>query len=61
MILGPIALILGILGLNYVKAHPRAGGTGHAWAGVILGALTTLAHIGGIVLIAAGALSARNF
>lgn len=36
-ILGPIALILGILGLRYVKVNPTAKGTGHAIAGVVLG------------------------
>lgn len=36
-ILGPIALIFGILGLRYVKEHPTAKGTGHAIAGIVLG------------------------
>lgn len=36
-VLGPIALILGILGLRYVKANPAAKGTGHAIAGIVLG------------------------
>src|SRR5262249_46286645 len=48
-ILGPIALILGILGLRFVREHPEAKGTGHAWAGIILGGLTTLLTRRGIV------------
>lgn len=35
-ILGPIALIFGILGLKAVRAHPRMHGTGHAIAGIVL-------------------------
>jgi hypothetical protein len=50
LILGPIALVLGILGLNYVKEHPEAHGTGHAWAGIILGSLVILGHLGLIAL-----------
>ena len=46
LILGPIALIFGILGLRFAKANPRAGGTGHAIAGIVLGSLTTLANWG---------------
>jgi hypothetical protein len=44
LLLGPIALILGILGFFYVRAHPQAKGTGHALAGIILGSLTTLGN-----------------
>lgn len=51
LVLGPIALTLGILGLQYVKAHPTAKGTGHAIAGIVLGAITTLGN--GVVLIGA--------
>ena len=54
LLLGPAALILGILGMRYVKANPTAKGTGHAIAGIILGGLTTLGNwgvvIGGIVM-----------
>jgi hypothetical protein len=46
LILGPLALVFGILGLNYVKDHPAAKGTGHAIAGVVLGSLTTLGNFG---------------
>jgi dipeptidyl aminopeptidase/acylaminoacyl peptidase len=51
LVLGPIALILGILGLRYVKANPSAKGTGHAIAGIVLGALTTLVYWGAIIVL----------
>ena len=49
LLLGPAALVLGILGLRYVRANPTAKGTGHAIAGIIMGVLTTLANWGSIV------------
>lgn len=48
-ILGPIALVLGILGLRYVGQHPTAKGTGHSIAGIVLGGLTLLFNWGGIL------------
>jgi hypothetical protein len=36
-ILGPIAIILGILGLMHLKENPEAGGKGHAITAIILG------------------------
>jgi hypothetical protein len=50
-VLGPIALILGILGLKYGASHPTAGGAGHAWAGIVLGSLVALAHAGVVVFL----------
>src|SRR4051812_694672 len=46
LILGAIALVLGILGLRFAKANPEAHGTGHAIAGIVLGSLEILGHIG---------------
>jgi DNA-directed RNA polymerase subunit RPC12/RpoP len=61
LILGPIALILGIMGLRFVAAHPKAKGTGHAWAGVVLGTLTTLGNWGIVIVgVAAGILGAAK-
>lgn len=42
LVLGPIALVLGILGLLFVNANPTAKGTGHAIAGIVLGTITLL-------------------
>jgi hypothetical protein len=49
LILGPLALIFGILGKRYVTQHPTAKGTGHAIAGIVLGSLTMLLNWGGLV------------
>jgi hypothetical protein len=43
-LLGPAALILGILGLRLVRQYPTAKGTGHAIAGIVLGSLELLAN-----------------
>jgi hypothetical protein len=55
MVLGPIALIFGLLGLKYAKEHPRAGGKGHAIAGIVLGSLVLLGHLGVILVFAIAA------
>lgn len=57
-ILGPIALIFGIIGLRKVNENPEVKGTGHAITGIILGSLELLAHIG---CIAFGVLRAFRF
>src|SRR5262249_23716226 len=49
-VLGPIAFILGILGLNYAKKHPTAHGRGHAIVGIIAGLITTLLWWGGTIV-----------
>jgi hypothetical protein len=49
LVLGPAAFILGILGLRYGNKYPTAGGKGHAIAGIVLGALVVLGHIGVIL------------
>jgi predicted Zn finger-like uncharacterized protein len=55
-ILGPIALIFGIVGMRAVKRDPRMHGTGHAIAGIVLGGLETLAHLAVVGFIAGAAL-----
>jgi hypothetical protein len=52
--LGPAAIVLGVLGLKHRNRHETAGGTGHAIAGIVLGALVLLGHLAGIVLIIVG-------
>jgi hypothetical protein len=39
LLLGPAALVLGILGLSYAKNNPRAKGAGHAITGIVLGVI----------------------
>jgi hypothetical protein len=50
LLLGPAALVLGIMGIRYRNKHPTAGGLGHAITGVVLGSLTTLANWGLVAL-----------
>jgi len=45
LVLGPAAVLLGILGLRFVSASPAAKGTVHAVIGIALGAITTLANL----------------
>jgi hypothetical protein len=59
-ILGPIALIFGILGVRYAKAYPTAKGMGHAIAGIVLGALTTLGNWGSVLFFVVLALLDRS-
>jgi hypothetical protein len=46
LVLGPIAIVLGFLGLNYANKHPRARGKAHAIVGIVLGVLVLLGHVG---------------
>jgi Domain of unknown function (DUF4190) len=39
LVLGPTAVVLGIMGLRYKKQNPTAKGTGHAVVGIVLGVL----------------------
>jgi hypothetical protein len=49
-ILGPIALLFGILGLRHASMYRKAKGGGHAIAGLILGPLGVLLSIVEIIL-----------
>jgi WD40 repeat protein len=51
LLLGPAALVLGILGQKYANANPKAKGLGHAVAGIVLGALTSLANWATLVIV----------
>jgi len=50
VILGPVALLLGIQGLNYARQTPGAKGKAHAIVGIVLGALTTLVNWGMLLM-----------
>lgn len=52
LLLGPVALILGILGLRAVSKNKKAKGTGHAIAGIVLGGLATLGNAGALIVMA---------
>jgi hypothetical protein len=51
LLLAPVAMILGILGLLYRRDHPEAKGTAHAIVGIVLGTLSLLCQsIGSLIL-----------
>lgn len=54
LILGPIAIILGIRGLMQVSRHPLRKGTVHAWIAILFGLLGTAIGVSFIVLYAIG-------
>ena len=47
-LLGPVAIVLGVMGIVYANKHPKARGTGHAVVG-ILGGLVGPFFIAGVV------------
>jgi hypothetical protein len=59
-ILGPVALVLGWLGIRYRNKHPTAGGLAHAVVGIVLGVFTTLAYWG-IILVGVGMLAFNKY
>lgn len=50
-LLGIPALVLGILGLRFRRRKPEAGGSVHAWVGIILGGLFGLGYLALIALV----------
>jgi hypothetical protein len=60
LILGPVAIGLGIGGMRRVSRNPEIKGTGHAITGIVLGSLTSLINWGFAAFILAAALSARR-
>jgi hypothetical protein len=50
-LLGPIAAILGVLGLRAIRENSSLPGKAHAWVGIVLGTLVFLAHSILLVLI----------
>ena len=54
LILGPAAIIWGILGLRYYRTAPPDRGIGHARAAIILGLLELLTNAIGLALIGIG-------
>ena len=50
-LLGIPALVLGILGLRFRSRKPEAGGSVHAWVGIILGGLFGLGYLALMALV----------
>jgi hypothetical protein len=55
LVLGPAALILGIIGLRHANRHPEARGIGHAITAIVLGTLATLGNAAVLFLAFGGA------
>lgn len=55
IVLGPLAIVLGVVGLKQAARRPEAKGRVHAWIGIVLGSMTILFHVGviAVLLIAA--------
>ena len=51
LLLGPVAFVLGVLGLNAYRAHPAVHGRTHSLVGIILGGITGLVHIVAVAVI----------
>ena len=60
LVLGTLAVIFGILGYRFARAHPKAHGTGHAITGIILGSIVLLVHLAIIGLILVGAIASAR-
>ena len=50
-LLGPIALILGVMGLMHAKKNPESRGQAHAIVGIVLGLLVLLGHLAAVVYV----------
>jgi hypothetical protein len=50
-LLGLPALVLGILGLRFRRRNPEAGGSVHAWIGIVLGGLFGFGYLALIALV----------
>ena len=51
MLLGPIAFVLGIMGLRKRKREPEVKGSVHAWIGIVLGFINIVVYTGLIAMI----------
>jgi hypothetical protein len=60
LLLGPMAIIFGIVGLRRVRANPQIKGTGHSITGIVIGSLTTLANWAFAAFLVIGVLSTRR-
>jgi hypothetical protein len=60
VILGPLAIFFGILGLKRVNADERLRGTGHAITGIVLGSIDSLINLAIVAFILIGMASAHR-
>ena len=45
IVLGPVAIVLGVLGIRARNRNPAVHGLAHAWVAIVLGSLVLLGHI----------------
>ena len=57
---GIAAFALGILGLNFRRRHPEAGGAKKAWTGILLGCVFGFGYLALILLLASGRIVHRH-
>ena len=57
LVLGPIAVVLGFMGLAHANKLPESKGKAHAIVGLVLGSIVTLLHLAGVGMMLLGAAS----
>lgn len=55
LLLGPLAVVLGVVGLRRAREQPIARGRVHAWVAIVLGALTLAGNVVAIGVLLANA------
>jgi hypothetical protein len=60
LVLGPAAVILGIVGLRGASRQPKKKGMGHAITALILGGLTSLGNYGAVAVMVIAALASKK-
>lgn len=55
--MGIAAVVLGLRGLAYAKAHPEVKGKTHAWVGIICGGLFGLVNVVGVIWVIVAAVA----
>ena len=58
-LLGPAAIVLGVMGLRARKRNPNLPGKAHAIVGIVLGTITTLVYWGLVIAGVIAAMTAR--
>ena len=60
LILGPLGIIFGIVGLRRVNRNPEVKGTGHAVTAIVLGSIGALYNWGFIIVMLIGYWASRR-
>jgi hypothetical protein len=54
MLLGPVAIVLGVVGFRAYRREPHRKGAAHSWVAIILGSITTVGYWGILLLLIIG-------